>query len=47
MICGLGLAMLVSTLVRGGGPLALGVLAGVGFTVFGFGRWWLAAAGGR
>jgi hypothetical protein len=34
----LGLAILVSTLARGGGPLAIGVLLGVLFVAAGFGR---------
>ena len=34
----LGVAMLVSTLARGGGPLALGVLLGVLFVAAGAGR---------
>jgi hypothetical protein len=41
----LGLAMVVSTLVRGGGPLALGVVLGVLFTLLGAGRAWLARPG--
>jgi hypothetical protein len=42
VICALGVAMVVATLARGGGPLALGVVAGVGFAVFGAGRVYLA-----
>ena len=38
----LGLAMIVSTLVRGGGPLALGVILGVMLALLGAGRLWLA-----
>jgi hypothetical protein len=41
----LGLVLVVSTLVRGGGPLALGVLLGVAFLILGAGRFLLA--GGR
>ena len=37
----LGLAMIVSTLSRGGGALALGVVLGVVFAVIGAGRLWL------
>ncbi len=37
-----GLAMVVSTLARGGGPLALGVVVGALFTVLGAARVWLA-----
>ena len=38
----LGLAMIASTLVRGGGPLALGVILGVMLALLGAGRLWLA-----
>ena len=38
----LGVAILVSTLVRGGGPLALGVVVGVAFALLGAGRVFLA-----
>ena len=45
----LGLAMVTAALVRGGGPLALGVVVGVLFALLGAGRLWLArpGAGGR
>jgi hypothetical protein len=43
----LGLAMIVSTLVRGGGPLALGVILGVMLALLGAGRLWLARGGRR
>jgi hypothetical protein len=36
----LGIAMLVVTLTRGGGPLSLGVLMGVAFLGIGLGRLW-------
>jgi hypothetical protein len=36
-----GIAMLVSTLTRGGGPLALGVILGVLFCLAGAGRLWV------
>jgi hypothetical protein len=39
----LGLALLVSTLVNGGGPLSIGVLLGVAFLAVGIGRLWIAA----
>jgi hypothetical protein len=42
LIALLGVAMLVTTLVRGGGPLALGVVLGVLFTVLGCARVYLA-----
>jgi len=38
----LGVALLVSTIARGGGPLALGVLLGAMFVVIGAGRLYLA-----
>jgi hypothetical protein len=41
LICLLGIAMLVSTLVRGGGPLALGVVIGACFAALGAARVWL------
>ena len=42
IICGLGVAMVVSTIARGGGPLALGVIVGVAFVLLGAGRLYLA-----
>jgi hypothetical protein len=36
-----GLALVVSTLVRGGGPLAVGLIVGVLFCGVGAGRIWL------
>ena len=39
----LGLAMIVATLARGGGPLAVGVVVGVLFTAIGCARVYLAA----
>lgn len=42
VICLLGIVLLVSTLARGGGPLALGVLVGLAFTLLGAGRVYLA-----
>ena len=38
----LGVAMVVSTLARGGGALALGIVLGVAFTILGCGRVYLA-----
>ena len=35
IICVLGIVMVVVTLARGGGPLALGVIVGVAFAVLG------------
>jgi hypothetical protein len=45
-VCVLGVAMVVATLVRGGGPLALGVVVGVAFTLLGAGRVFLASRAG-
>ncbi len=39
----LGLAMIVATLARGGGPLATGIIVGVLFTALGCARVYLAA----
>jgi len=44
-IIGFGLAMLVITLVRGGGPLAVGVLFGLLFIALGSGRLYLSMRG--
>ena len=41
-----GLAMIGSTLARGGGALALGLVLGVMFVVIGAGRLWLARQAG-
>lgn len=38
----IGLALLVSTLTRGGGPAALGVVLGIGFIGVGVARLWLS-----
>jgi hypothetical protein len=38
----IGVALLVSTLARGGGPLAIGVVLGVLFVLAGAGRLYLA-----
>jgi uncharacterized membrane protein YccC len=43
LVCLLGVAVIVSTIARGGGPFALGVVVGVGFVVFGAGRVYLAS----
>ena len=42
LLLGLGLVLLVSTLARGGGPLALGVIVGALFAILGAGRLFLA-----
>jgi hypothetical protein len=39
----LGVAMVVATLARGGGPLALGVIVGVAFALLGAARVFLAS----
>ena len=41
-----GVAMVVSTLARGGGVLALGVVLGTMLALLGAGRLWLASARG-
>ena len=42
----IGLAMIVSTLARGGGFLSLGLVLGISFAALGVGRLWLARGGG-
>ena len=42
LLCAVGLAMIAVTLARGGGPLALGVVAGLLFMGLGAARVWLA-----
>jgi hypothetical protein len=42
----IGVAMVVSALARGGGPLALGVVLGTMLALLGAGRVWLASAHG-
>jgi hypothetical protein len=39
----LGLAILVSTLANGGGPLSVGTLLGLAFLAVGAGRLWIAS----
>jgi hypothetical protein len=39
----LGLALLVSTFARGGGPLSVGTLLGLAFLAVGVGRLWISA----
>jgi hypothetical protein len=43
----LGLALIVSAVVRGGGPLAVGVVLGVLLAALGAARLWLARGGPR
>jgi hypothetical protein len=43
VVCALGLAMVVLTIARGGGPLALGVIVGAAFVAVGAGRVYLAS----
>jgi hypothetical protein len=45
VIIGFGVAMLVLTLARGGGPLAVGVLFGLLFIALGAGRLYLSRRG--
>ena len=42
MLC-FGVAILVITIVAGGGPLSIGVLLGVAFVAVGAGRLWLVS----
>jgi hypothetical protein len=42
----IGVVLLVSTIVRGGGPLAIGVLLGLLFVAAGAGRLYLARGNG-
>jgi hypothetical protein len=46
LLCLIGVAMVVSTLARGGGPLALGVVLGAAFAVLGAARLRLSAVTG-
>jgi hypothetical protein len=43
----LGLALLVTTLAAGGGPLSVGTLLGVLFVAIGGGRLWISTRSGR
>lgn len=43
----LGLAILATTLVEGGGPVSLGVVLGLAFLGVGAGRLWLSGRMGR
>jgi hypothetical protein len=42
-----GLLLLVTTLVNGGGPASIGFLMGILFTAVGIGRFWIASKQGR
>lgn len=42
LTCALGVAMVVLSIARGGGPLALGVIVGACFFLLGVGRLYLA-----
>jgi hypothetical protein len=42
----IGVVLLVSTIARGGGPLAIGVLLGLLFVAAGAGRFYLARGNG-
>jgi hypothetical protein len=43
LICLIGIALIVSTVARGGGPFAFGVVLGVMFVVLGAARLWMSA----
>ncbi len=43
VLIALGLLILVSTLVNGGGPLSVGVVLGIAFLAVGAGRLWASA----
>ena len=43
LFIGLGAAILISTLVAGGGPLSVGTVLGVAFVAVGAGRLWIAS----
>ncbi len=43
VMVGLGVAILVTTLAGGGGPLSLGILLGFAFMAVGAGRLWVAS----
>jgi hypothetical protein len=47
LICILGLVLVATTVARGGGPLALGVIVGVAFVLLGAGRAYLARSPGE
>jgi hypothetical protein len=47
VILGFGVAIVVVTLARGGGPTSFGLLIGVVFLALGAGRLYLALRGGR
>ncbi|HYI35543.1 MAG TPA: hypothetical protein VEX39_02975 [Thermoleophilaceae bacterium] len=42
VICVIGVAMVATTIARGGGPISFGVVVGVLFTVAGAGRLYVA-----
>ena len=43
LMIGLGVAIVATTLARGGGPLSLGMMMGLAFVAVGAGRLWLVA----
>jgi hypothetical protein len=43
LVCLIGVALIVTTVARGGGPLALGVILGAMFVVLGAARLWISA----
>ncbi len=44
LLCAVGVAMVVATVIGGGGPLALGMIVGVLFVALGAARIWLVRA---
>lgn len=38
-----GLALLIATIVNGGGPISIGFLMGILFVAVGVGRYWIAS----
>jgi hypothetical protein len=47
LLIAVGIVMVVSAVVRGGGALAFGVVLGTSFALLGAGRLWLARGGGE
>ena len=47
VMCLLGVAIVATTVARGGGPLSVGVLAGVAFAALGVARVYLAGPTGE
>ncbi|HYH58501.1 MAG TPA: hypothetical protein VD790_04715 [Thermoleophilaceae bacterium] len=45
LTCVLGVAMIAASIAAGGGPLAIGVVAGIAFVLVGAARIWMASQG--